>query len=123
MRFAAAVLNRVGEPLTVDTLDMAPLQAGDVLVRIRASGLCHTDLEAIQGSLPYPLPIVLGHEGAGVVEAVGKDVTRVAAATTSSARGTRTAAIATTASGTCRSCASRFAATSRRACFSTAPRA
>jgi S-(hydroxymethyl)glutathione dehydrogenase/alcohol dehydrogenase len=78
MRFAAAVLNRVGEPLTVDTLDMAPLQAGDVLVRIRASGLCHTDLEAMQGSLAYPLPIVLGHEGAGVVEAVGSDVTRVA---------------------------------------------
>jgi S-(hydroxymethyl)glutathione dehydrogenase / alcohol dehydrogenase len=48
-----------------------------VLVRVRASGLCHTDLEVIQGSLAYPLPIVLGHEGAGVVEAVGAGVTLV----------------------------------------------
>jgi len=77
MKFRAAVLNRVNAPLTLDTLDMAPLEHGDVLVRIRASGLCHTDLEAIQGSLAYPLPIVLGHEGAGIVEDVGKAVTRV----------------------------------------------
>ena len=77
MKFRAAVLNRVGEPLTLDTLDMAPLAAGDVLVKIRASGLCHTDLEVIQGSLAYPLPIVLGHEGAGIVEAVGSAVTAV----------------------------------------------
>ena len=77
MKFRAAVLNRVNAPLTIDTLDMAPLQPRDVLVRIRASGLCHTDLEAIQGSLAYPLPIVLGHEGAGMVEAVGKSVTQV----------------------------------------------
>ena len=70
MKFRAAVLDRVGAPLTIDTLEMAPLAPGDVLV-VRASGLCHTDLEVIQGSLAYPLPIVLGHEGAGVVEAVG----------------------------------------------------
>jgi len=77
MKFRAAVLNKVGEPLTLDTLDMAPLEPGDVLVKVRASGLCHTDLEVIQGSLAYPLPIVLGHEGAGVVEAVGSAVTSV----------------------------------------------
>jgi S-(hydroxymethyl)glutathione dehydrogenase/alcohol dehydrogenase len=77
MRFTAAVLNRVGQPLTLDTLEMAAPGAGDVLVRIRATGLCHTDLEVMQGSLRYPLPIVLGHEGAGVVEAVGPGVTRV----------------------------------------------
>ena len=77
MKFRAAVLNAVGAPLTIDTLDLAPPQAGDVLVRIRASGLCHTDLEVIQGTLAYPLPIVLGHEGAGVVEAVGSAVTSV----------------------------------------------
>ena len=79
MKFRAAVLNRVGAPMTVDTLEMAPLQPSDVLVRIRASGLCHTDLEVIQGTLAYPLPIVLGHEGAGVVEAVGSAVTQVRA--------------------------------------------
>ena len=72
MKFRAAVLNRVGAPMTIDTLEMAPLRPGDVLVRMRASGLCHTDLEVIQGSLAYPLPIVLGHEGAGIVEAVGR---------------------------------------------------
>ena len=77
MRFRAAVLNRVGAPLTIDTLAMAPLQASDVLVRVRASGLCHTDLEVIQGTLAYPMPIVLGHEGAGIVEAVGDAVTSV----------------------------------------------
>ena len=77
MKFRAAVLDQVGGPLTIQTLEMAPLAHGDVLVRIRASGLCHTDLEVIQGALPYPMPIVLGHEGAGVVEAVGAGVTQV----------------------------------------------
>ncbi|MFO1318049.1 MAG: Zn-dependent alcohol dehydrogenase [Burkholderiales bacterium] len=77
MKFQAAVLRAVNAPLTIETLEMAPLAPTDVLVRIRASGLCHTDLEVIQGSLSYPLPIVLGHEGAGVVEAVGSGVTRV----------------------------------------------
>jgi S-(hydroxymethyl)glutathione dehydrogenase / alcohol dehydrogenase len=78
VKFQAAVLTRVGQPITIETLDMAALAPTDVLVRIRASGLCHTDLEVIQGSLAYPLPIVLGHEGAGVVEAVGSEVTQVA---------------------------------------------
>jgi S-(hydroxymethyl)glutathione dehydrogenase/alcohol dehydrogenase len=77
MKFKAAVLNKVNEPMTLDTLEMEPLSATDVLVRVKASGLCHTDLEVIQGSLAYPLPIVLGHEGAGIVEAVGDDVTQV----------------------------------------------
>ena len=77
MKFTAAVLDRVNAPLRLDTLEMAALEPGDVLVKLRASGLCHTDLEVIQGSLAYPMPIVLGHEGAGVVEAVGKAVTQV----------------------------------------------
>jgi S-(hydroxymethyl)glutathione dehydrogenase / alcohol dehydrogenase len=77
MQFQAAVLHAVNQPLRLATLKMAPLAPSDVLVRIRASGLCHTDLEVIQGSLAYPLPIVLGHEGAGVVEAVGSDVSQV----------------------------------------------
>jgi S-(hydroxymethyl)glutathione dehydrogenase / alcohol dehydrogenase len=78
MKFRAAVLERVNAPLAVRTLEMAPLAPRDVLVRMRASGLCHTDLEVIQGTLAYPLPIVLGHEGAGVVEDIGSEVTRVA---------------------------------------------
>jgi Zn-dependent alcohol dehydrogenase len=53
MKFTAAVLNRVATPLTIDELEMAPLAPHDVLVRVMASGLCHTDLEVIQGSLAY----------------------------------------------------------------------
>jgi S-(hydroxymethyl)glutathione dehydrogenase/alcohol dehydrogenase len=77
MKFRAAVLGEVGKPLAIETIEMSALGPTDVLVRIRASGLCHTDLEVIEGALAYPLPIVLGHEGAGVVEAVGRDVTAV----------------------------------------------
>ena len=78
MKFRAAVLNKINDPLTIDTLELAPLSPTDVLVRVRASGLCHTDLEVMRGSLAYPLPIVLGHEGAGIVEEVGSAVTQVA---------------------------------------------
>ncbi|BBK42070.1 alcohol dehydrogenase [Allostella vacuolata] len=77
MEFRAAVLHRTNQPMSVETVRMTGLRPTDVLVRIRASGLCHTDLEVIQGQLAYPLPIVLGHEGAGVVEAVGTDVSLV----------------------------------------------
>ena len=77
MRFRAAVLRRVGEPLRIETVALESLAPHDVLIRNQASGLCHTDLEVMQGSQAYPLPIVLGHEGAGVVEDVGKDVTGV----------------------------------------------
>ncbi len=76
-RFRAAVLTRVGDPLAIETLELGELRATDVLVRLGASGLCHTDLEVMQGAIPLPLPIVLGHEGAGTVEAVGRDVTMV----------------------------------------------
>ncbi len=78
MEFRAAVLHEVGKPLVIERVTMTGLRRGDVLVRLRASGLCHTDLEVIQGSLAYPLPIVLGHEGAGIVESVGEGVTHVA---------------------------------------------
>ena len=77
MRFRAAVLHQIDTPLRVQEVEMAALRPGDVLVRVQASGLCHTDLEVMQGSLAYPLPIVLGHEGAGIVEAVGSDVASV----------------------------------------------
>ena len=79
MKFKAAVLNEVGKPLEIEEVELGELAPTDVLVRVHASGLCHTDLEVIQGSLAYPLPIVLGHEGAGVVDAVGAAVTQVQA--------------------------------------------
>jgi len=77
MRFDAAVLHAPGGLLAIEQLQMSRLGPDDVLVRLGASGLCHTDLEVIDGSLSYPMPIVLGHEGAGVVEAVGSYVESV----------------------------------------------
>jgi S-(hydroxymethyl)glutathione dehydrogenase/alcohol dehydrogenase len=77
MRFQAAILEKTGAPLAIGEVTLGDLAPTDVLIRNRASGLCHTDLEVIEGSLAYPLPIVLGHEGAGVVEAVGSAVTQV----------------------------------------------
>lgn len=77
MKFDAAVLHATGGPLAIESLEIGRLGPEDVLVRLGASGLCHTDLEVIDGSLAYPMPIVLGHEGAGVVEAVGSAVTAV----------------------------------------------
>jgi len=77
VKFKAAVLNQVGKRLEIEEIELGELAATDVLVCVHASGLCHTDLEVIEGSLAYPLPIVLGHEGAGTVEAVGAAVTQV----------------------------------------------
>jgi S-(hydroxymethyl)glutathione dehydrogenase/alcohol dehydrogenase len=71
LQYKAAVLHAAQTPMTIETVTSASLKPTDVLVRIRAAGLCHTDLEVIEGSLRYPLPIVLGHEAAGVVEQVG----------------------------------------------------
>ena len=77
MRFKAAVLERVASPLVVRDVTAEELRPSDVLVRNKASGLCHTDLEIIEGQLAWPLPVILGHEGAGIVEAVGRDVSLV----------------------------------------------
>jgi S-(hydroxymethyl)glutathione dehydrogenase/alcohol dehydrogenase len=60
MRFRAAVLRGVGEPLRIEAVDVETVAPRDVLIRNHASGLCHTDLEVMQGSQMYPLPIVLG---------------------------------------------------------------
>jgi S-(hydroxymethyl)glutathione dehydrogenase / alcohol dehydrogenase len=75
----AAVLEEFGAPLVVQDVELADPKAGEVLVRIEACGVCHTDLYAASGADPSGYaPCVLGHEGAGVVEAVGPDVTLVA---------------------------------------------
>src|ERR1700745_488304 len=71
LQYRAAVLHGPQTPMSIETVTAATLKPTDVLVRIRAAGLCHTDLEVIEGSLRYPMPIVLGHEAAGVVEQVG----------------------------------------------------
>ena len=77
MRIRGAVLERTGGPLTVCELDLAPPGPEEVLVRLGASGVCHSDLNAIDGTAETRCPAVLGHEGAGVVEAVGERVGRV----------------------------------------------
>ena len=74
----AAVLRQTGQPMTNEDVDLAPPRAGEVEVRVQAAGVCHSDLHYMTGDLPTRLPIVLGHEGAGVVERVGPGVTRVA---------------------------------------------
>ena len=68
------MLERVGAPLEVTELDLDPPSAGEVLVRLHASGVCHSDLNAVDGTAETPCPAVLGHEGAGVIEAVGPGV-------------------------------------------------
>ena len=73
LEYRAAVLHAAGAPFSIETITTVPLKARDVLVRIKAAGLCHTDLEVIDGSLRYPMPIVLGHEAAGIVEEVGPE--------------------------------------------------
>jgi S-(hydroxymethyl)glutathione dehydrogenase/alcohol dehydrogenase len=77
MAVRAAVLHDYGKPLDIEEIDLAPTGPGQVRVRIAASGVCHSDLSVVQGKFPFPVPCVLGHEGAGVVAEVGAGVTRV----------------------------------------------
>ncbi len=77
MHARAAVMYASGQPLELDDLEVLPPRAGEVLVRYVASGVCHSDLHVMQGLMAHPLPVVLGHEGAGVVEAVGPGVSGV----------------------------------------------
>jgi aryl-alcohol dehydrogenase len=74
----SALLRERNQPLYIEEVDATALQPDEVLVKIAGTGICHTDLSAIDGTVPFPLPAVFGHEGAGVVEAVGDAVTTVA---------------------------------------------
>jgi S-(hydroxymethyl)glutathione dehydrogenase/alcohol dehydrogenase len=79
MQIRAAVLEEFGKPLVVQELDLAEPKAGEVLVRLHACGVCHTDLYTASGADPGGYsPCVLGHEGAGVVEKIGDGVSSVA---------------------------------------------
>jgi S-(hydroxymethyl)glutathione dehydrogenase/alcohol dehydrogenase len=73
----AAVFNAVKEPLAIEEIDIDAPQSREVLVRTVACGVCHSDLHFVEGLYPYPTPSVLGHEPAGIVEAVGDQVTYV----------------------------------------------
>ncbi len=77
LRVVAAVLPKPGAEVEVREVGLRDPGPGEVRVRIKAAGLCHSDLSVIEGSIPYPTPVVLGHEGAGIVEAVGAGVRSV----------------------------------------------
>src|ERR687890_1894516 len=82
MKIRAAVLNHMGaptpyaesKPLSITEVDLDPPGPGEVLVKIAAAGLCHSDLSVIDGNRPRPMPMVLGHEAAGGVEELGPGV-------------------------------------------------
>lgn len=79
MKTRAAVAWEAGKPLTIETVDLELPKAGEVLVKLVATGVCHTDAYTLSGDDPEGLfPVILGHEGGGIVEAVGEGVTRVA---------------------------------------------
>jgi S-(hydroxymethyl)glutathione dehydrogenase/alcohol dehydrogenase len=73
----AAILHKPGTPLAIETVTVSKPAPREVLIRTRACGACHSDLHFIDGAYPTPLPAIPGHEAAGVVEAVGDDVTAV----------------------------------------------
>ena len=77
MEIKAALLERAGEGFRIETLTLEEPRAGEVRVRIAASGVCHSDYHVMKGTTRHPMPCVCGHEGAGVVEAVGPGVSRV----------------------------------------------
>jgi alcohol dehydrogenase len=106
MKIKAAVLNAMGatlpyassRPLAIDELELDPPGAGEVLVRIKAAGLCHSDLSVISGDRPRPMPMALGHEASGVVEELGEGVTDLA-------RGDHVALVFVPSCGHCAPCA------------------
>ncbi len=77
MKAKAAIMRAAHEPLTIEEIDVDGPARREVLVRTVFAGVCHSDLHFIEGLYPIPCPCVLGHESAGVIEAVGEDVTYV----------------------------------------------
>src|SRR5580704_12338702 len=77
MQVTAAVVKVAGEDFTIEAVELEDPRPDEILVRIAAVGVCHTDLVARDGVMPFSMPAVLGHEGAGTVEKVGSAVTKV----------------------------------------------
>src|SRR5438128_50582 len=75
MKTRAAVQYAPGEPIRVEEIELDPPGAHEVQVRIVAAGVCHSDYHVVTGELPTYLPMALGHEGAGIIEALGPGVT------------------------------------------------
>jgi aryl-alcohol dehydrogenase len=77
MQIKAAVARAHGAELSLETIDIEEPRDNEILVKVVATGVCHTDIVVRDGMLPTPLPVVLGHEGAGVVEKVGRAISKV----------------------------------------------
>ena len=77
MKTKAAVVVEAGKPIEIEELDLDEPKEGEVLIRYTHAGLCHSDVHVAHGDLEARLPMVLGHEGAGIIEEVGPGVTRV----------------------------------------------
>src|SRR3954471_20428720 len=77
MRITAALLTAPKTPFIIDELELDPPRAGEVLVKIAAVGICHSDWHLVTGATKHPMPVIAGHEGAGVVQAVGQHVSNV----------------------------------------------
>jgi S-(hydroxymethyl)glutathione dehydrogenase/alcohol dehydrogenase len=77
MRVRAALFTEPHRPFQIETLDLEPPHAGEVLLKVAAAGVCHSDWHLMTGATRHAVPVVPGHEGAGVVEAIGAGVTRV----------------------------------------------
>jgi alcohol dehydrogenase len=105
MKIRAAVLRAMGlpepyaqsQPVTIEEVELAPPGRGEVLLRVHAAGLCHSDLSAINGDRPWPMPIVIGHEAAAEVVELGEGVTDLAV-------GDHVVLIFRPSCGTCASC-------------------
>ncbi len=95
----AAVVYQKDQPLVVEQVELRPLREHEVLVRVKACGVCHSDLSVLNEFFACPVPVVLGHEAAGIVEAVGPGVTNVSA-------GDHVVAAWSPACGECRFCKS-----------------
>ena len=73
----AAVMREIGQPMGIEQVSISKPQGREVLVRLKAVGVCHSDLHVLTGDSPHPLPAILGHEAAGIVEQVGPEVHHV----------------------------------------------
>src|SRR5689334_18623519 len=77
MKVTAAVLHAPKQPFEVVELDLQDPRENEVLVRMAAAGVCHSDYHLVSGATKHPMPVVAGHEGAGIVEAVGSQVSDI----------------------------------------------
>ena len=77
MQMQAAILNEANTPFSIETVELDAPKTGEVLIKMAAAGVCHSDWHVVEGLSYFPMPIICGHEGAGIVEDIGEGVTRV----------------------------------------------